>query len=199
MIPADAPGSGAEPANHSPLLSNPCGPVGATLAHLSFNILGWSSWLLLAGAGRRQRAGRGPAQGARTRGPRVLGFALLAGRLRGHDSQVRPGHQAQPSGGQRRIRRRRRGDIPVRRQFGPYGMLLLMVSAGAFGLVLCHDVLFTWPVAGGRDLGAGAAGPSSGRQGARGRGRLTVSSFPWFQARPSRRCPRCPARRLVPH
>ena len=29
--------------------------------------------------------------------------------------------------------------------FGPYGMLLIMVSAGAFGLVLCHDVL-TWPV-----------------------------------------------------
>ena len=30
--------------------------------------------------------------------------------------------------------------------FGPYGMLLIMVSAGAFGLVLCLDVLFTWPV-----------------------------------------------------
>ncbi len=25
-------------------------------------------------------------------------------------------------------------------------MLLIMVSAGALGLVLCHDVLFTWPV-----------------------------------------------------
>ena len=47
--PADAPGSGAEPPNHSPLLSNPCGPVGATLAHVSFNVLGWSSWLLLLG------------------------------------------------------------------------------------------------------------------------------------------------------
>ena len=47
--PADAPGSGAEPANESPLLSNPCGPVGATLAHVLFNVLGWSSWLLLLG------------------------------------------------------------------------------------------------------------------------------------------------------
>ena len=45
--PADAPGSGAEPANQSPLLSNPCGPVGATLAHVLFNVLGWSSWLLV--------------------------------------------------------------------------------------------------------------------------------------------------------
>jgi len=47
--PADAPGSGAAPANRSPLLSNPCGPVGATLAHVLFNVLGWSSWLLLLG------------------------------------------------------------------------------------------------------------------------------------------------------
>ncbi len=47
--PADAPGSGAEPANQSPFLSNPCGPVGATLAHVSFNVLGWSSWLFLVG------------------------------------------------------------------------------------------------------------------------------------------------------
>ena len=47
--PADAPGSGAEPPNRSPMLSNPCGPVGATLAHVLFNVLGWSSWLVLLG------------------------------------------------------------------------------------------------------------------------------------------------------
>ncbi|MGC8643635.1 MAG: DNA translocase FtsK 4TM domain-containing protein, partial [Isosphaeraceae bacterium] len=73
--PADAPGSGADPPNHSPLLTNPCGPVGASLAHLLQTSLGWASWLLLFGlvavnvliAARRQTADRlAPA----------LGFAL---------------------------------------------------------------------------------------------------------------------------
>jgi S-DNA-T family DNA segregation ATPase FtsK/SpoIIIE len=30
-------------------------------------------------------------------------------------------------------------------QFGPYGMLLIMLAAGVLGLVLCQDVLITWP------------------------------------------------------
>ena len=43
--PADPPGRGAEPVNQPP--TNPCGPVGAALAHVLFTTLGWSSWLLL--------------------------------------------------------------------------------------------------------------------------------------------------------
>ena len=43
--PADPPGHGAEPVNQPP--TNPCGPVGAVFAHILFNTLGWSSWLLL--------------------------------------------------------------------------------------------------------------------------------------------------------
>ena len=42
--PADPPGRGAEPANVQP--SNPCGPVGAALAHVLFTTLGWSTWLV---------------------------------------------------------------------------------------------------------------------------------------------------------
>src|SRR5262245_175459 len=42
--PADPPGRGAEPANAQP--TNPCGPVGAVLAHAMFTTLGWSSWLI---------------------------------------------------------------------------------------------------------------------------------------------------------
>ncbi|MGA7498571.1 MAG: DNA translocase FtsK 4TM domain-containing protein [Isosphaeraceae bacterium] len=141
--PADAPGSGAEPANHSPLLSNPCGPVGATLAHMSFNILGWSSWLLLLGLAavnvlvvtRRKVADRvGPA----------LGFALLLAASAGMIHKFAPGIRPSPpvgSGGYT-------GALVATflfSHFGPYGMLLIMVSAGAFGLELCHDVL-TWPV-----------------------------------------------------
>ncbi len=45
--PADPPGHGAEPSNQPP--HNPCGPVGAVIAHVLFNTLGWSSWLLLLG------------------------------------------------------------------------------------------------------------------------------------------------------
>ncbi|MGA9926063.1 MAG: DNA translocase FtsK 4TM domain-containing protein [Isosphaeraceae bacterium] len=142
--PADAPGSGAEPANHSPLLSNPCGPVGATLAHVSFNVLGWSSWLLLLGlvavnvlvVARRKVADRvGPA----------LGFGLVLAVSAGMIHKFAPGIRPSPpvgSGGYT-------GALVATflfNHFGPYGMLLIMVSAGAFGLVLCLDVLFTWPV-----------------------------------------------------
>ncbi len=142
--PADAPGAGAEPANHSPLLSNPCGPVGATLAHVLFNILGWSSWLLLLGlaaanvlvVARRQVPDRvGPA----------LGFGLVLAVSAGMIHKFAPGIRPSPPVGSG-------GYIGafvaafLFSHFGPYGMLLIMVSAGAFGLVLCHDVLFTWPV-----------------------------------------------------
>src|SRR5271168_4059818 len=44
---ADPPGWNASPRNEPP--SNPCGPVGATLAHLLFITFGWSSWLLMLG------------------------------------------------------------------------------------------------------------------------------------------------------
>ncbi len=43
--PADPPGRGAEPVNQPP--TNPCGPVGAALAHVLFTTLGWSCWLLV--------------------------------------------------------------------------------------------------------------------------------------------------------
>src|SRR3954452_1945563 len=45
--PDDAPGRSAEPANSPP--ANPCGPVGATLAFVLFQALGWSSYQLLLG------------------------------------------------------------------------------------------------------------------------------------------------------
>jgi len=141
--PADAPGSGAAPANRSPLLSNPCGPVGATLAHVLFNVLGWSSWLLLLGllavnilvVARRKVPDRvGPA----------VGFGLVLAVTAGLIHKFGPGIRPSPpvgSGGYA-------GALMATflfSHFGPYGMLLIMVSAGVFGLVLCHDVLFTWP------------------------------------------------------
>jgi S-DNA-T family DNA segregation ATPase FtsK/SpoIIIE len=39
--PADAPGRAVEPANNPP--NNPCGPVGARLAHVLYTSVGWGS------------------------------------------------------------------------------------------------------------------------------------------------------------
>jgi S-DNA-T family DNA segregation ATPase FtsK/SpoIIIE len=145
--PADAPGWGAEPPNRSPLLSNPCGPVGASLAHMLYSVLGWSSWLLLLGmlavnihvVTRRQVSDRiTPA----------LGFGLLLLVASGLIQKFGPGIRPSPpvgSGGYA-------GALAVTflfGQFGPYGMLLLLLSAGVFGLLLCHEFLFLWPA---RDL-----------------------------------------------
>jgi S-DNA-T family DNA segregation ATPase FtsK/SpoIIIE len=141
--PADAPGSGAEPANHSPLLSNPCGPVGATLAHLSFSVLGWASWLLVLGL-----AAVNVLVVARhkvyDRVVPALGFGLLltvlAGMIHKFASGIRPSPPV-GSGGYA-------GAVVATflfNHFGPYGMLLIMISAGAFGFLLCHEVLFVWP------------------------------------------------------
>lgn len=158
--PADAPGSGAEPPNRSPMLSNPCGPVGATLAHVMFNVLGWSSWLVLLGlvavnvlvSTRRAIPDRvSPA----------LGFALVVAVAAGLIHKFAPGLRPSPpvgSGGYA-------GAMVATflfSHFGPYGMLLIMVSAGVFGLVLCHDVLFTWPV---RDVSTWVRGRLGGKRG----------------------------------
>jgi S-DNA-T family DNA segregation ATPase FtsK/SpoIIIE len=141
--PADSPGTGAVPPNHSPYLSNPCGPVGATLAHVLFVSLGWTSWLALVGlvavnvlvvAGRRVPDRAGPA----------LGFGLFLAVAAGLVQKYAPGLWPSPpvgSGGYV-------GALVssfLFSHFGPYGMLLIMLAAGAAGLVLCHDVVLTWP------------------------------------------------------
>jgi S-DNA-T family DNA segregation ATPase FtsK/SpoIIIE len=142
--PADSPGSGAHPPNLSPLLSNPCGPVGAALAHLLFNTLGWSSWLLLLGL-----LAVNVLFVARHKVPDRLaptvGFALFLAVSAGLIQKFGPGLRPSPpvgSGGYA-------GALVssfLFSHFGPSGMLLIMLSAGAFGALLCHDVLFTWPL-----------------------------------------------------
>src|SRR4051794_18008160 len=72
--PADPPGRDSEPVNAA--VANPCGPVGAALAHALFQVLGWSSWLLLAGLGAADLlwfARRSVSEP----GHRLVGFALM--------------------------------------------------------------------------------------------------------------------------
>ncbi|MFO0888361.1 MAG: DNA translocase FtsK 4TM domain-containing protein [Isosphaeraceae bacterium] len=167
--PADAPGRGSEPPRESADLSNPCGPVGASLAHVLFSLFGWASWLVLLSslaanvlvAARRKVPDRvSPAIGA------GLLLAVAAGLLHRYAQGLRPSPPVGTGG--------YAGALVATflfSHFGPYGMLLILLAAGVFGIVLSHDVLFTWPI---RELSAWTrrlgrrgvvAGPSVARPG----------------------------------
>jgi DNA segregation ATPase FtsK/SpoIIIE, S-DNA-T family len=138
---ADPPGWNASPRNEP--ATNPCGPVGATLAHLMFVTLGWSSWLLLLGLAvvdllvcvRRPVPDRlGPS----------LGFGLLLIVTAGLIHKLTPGLQPSPpvgSGGYIGAL----VAVFLEVHFGPLGMRLILAASGLFGLALCHDVVFLWP------------------------------------------------------
>jgi DNA segregation ATPase FtsK/SpoIIIE, S-DNA-T family len=139
---ADPPGWNASPRNEPP--ANPCGPVGATLAHLMLITLGWSSWLLLLGLAvvdllicvRRPVPDRlGPS----------LGFGLLLIVTAGSIHKLAPGLSPSPpvgSGGYIGALTA----IFLEVHFGPLGMRLILAASGLFALALCHDVVFLWPV-----------------------------------------------------
>jgi S-DNA-T family DNA segregation ATPase FtsK/SpoIIIE len=166
--PADAPSLAAEPPNPTP--ANPCGPVGAMLAFLLFQLLGWSSHLLLLGLAvvdlllfRRRRVPEPRLQ--------LVGFALILAVGAGLLQKFCPGLPRSPpvgSGGYL-------GAVAVtflEGQLGPAGMFLILGAAGLTGLALCSEVLLVWParelVRGYRGLRARAAAPSTA--GGRGMG-----------------------------
>ncbi|HEV3121893.1 MAG TPA: DNA translocase FtsK 4TM domain-containing protein, partial [Isosphaeraceae bacterium] len=136
--PADPPGCAAEPPNAPP--RNPCGPVGAALAHLLFTTFGWSSFLLSLGLAAadvlwfRRRA----VPEVRSR---LAGFALVVAVAAALVQKMAPELSPSPpvgSGGYV-------GALAVaffEGQFGWAGMLLILTSAGLLGLWLCGEVLF---------------------------------------------------------
>ncbi len=163
--PADAPGAATEPANAP--TANPCGPVGATVAHLLFATLGWAAYLVLLALVAldvllfRRRA-------VPEKALRLLGAALAV------TVAAALGHRF--ASGLRQIPPVGAGGyvgalvaIFLEGQFGLAGMLLILAAAGVVGLVLCHDVVFVWPVQElvrafrrgetGAPAGATAAGP----------------------------------------
>jgi DNA segregation ATPase FtsK/SpoIIIE, S-DNA-T family len=140
--PADPPGRAAEPVNQPP--TNICGPVGALFAHVLFTTLGWSSWLLLLGLAvvnilvttrRRVPDKIGP----------TLGFALVLIVAAGFFHKLAPTLMPSPaigSGGYAGAL----AAIFLEVHFGLAGLILILTATGLFGLALCHDVIFLWPV-----------------------------------------------------
>ncbi|MFO0908412.1 MAG: DNA translocase FtsK [Isosphaeraceae bacterium] len=139
--PSDPPGSSVSPANNP--VSNPCGPVGATLAHLVFLIVGWGGLLLLAGLAAinvhlfGRRVVPEPAV-------RLSGFGLTlvvaSALLQRYAPGLRPAHPV-GSGGYV-------GALVasfLEGQFGVAGLILILGASGFLGLVFCHDVLLLWP------------------------------------------------------
>ncbi len=140
--PADPPGHAAEPVNQPP--TNPCGPVGAVFAHILFSTLGWASWLLLLGLGVVNLLLTARRAVPDKLGP-TLGFGLVVGVASGLIHKVAPGLTPSPAVGS--------GGylgalvaIFLEVHFGPVGMRLILAAAGLFGVALCHDVFFLWPI-----------------------------------------------------
>jgi S-DNA-T family DNA segregation ATPase FtsK/SpoIIIE len=140
--PADPPSADVEPANSVP--SNWCGPVGSLLAHVLVVTIGWASYLVLYALAVvdllvfRRRA----VADARLR---ILGFGLLtavaAALVQRLGAGLLPAH-AVGAGGYL-------GALEVAflgGQFGPVGMLLILMAVGFVGLALCHDVLIMSPL-----------------------------------------------------
>lgn len=159
--PADPPGTAAVPAN-SPA-ANPCGPVGAMLAHALLSTVGWASVLVLLGLVVvdilifRRRA-------VPEKGWRLAGFGLVL-IVASTVAQWTLGTilRSPPVGPGGYVGAATRAFLAA--QFGPIGTVLILVAAGSVGLVLCHDVLLVWPIRelmlatrGHRDTGSASPG-----------------------------------------
>jgi S-DNA-T family DNA segregation ATPase FtsK/SpoIIIE len=139
--PADPPGTTVEPAPE--VVSNPCGPVGATIAHVLITSVGAASYLILYSvlAADVLLLRKRPVPEKRVR---ALGLVLLITVLAAVSHRFEIGLPAHPpvgSGGYL-------GAIVaifLEGQFGFYGMLLILSSIGLVGFALCYDALFLWP------------------------------------------------------
>jgi DNA segregation ATPase FtsK/SpoIIIE, S-DNA-T family len=140
--PEDPPGSSAEPTNSPP--TNPCGPVGAALAHLLFVTVGRAAYLVLFALlvidllAFRRRKVVDPAL-------RVFGFGLVVVVGSALIQKFDPSHRSSPpvgSGGYIGAA----SAAFLEGQFGQAGMLLILSTLGFVGLALCHDLLLVWPI-----------------------------------------------------
>jgi len=139
--PDDPPGSAASPLNDPP--ANPCGPVGAALAHWSLSAVGKASYVLLFGVlvldllWFRRR----PVPDRLTRGLGVAAVVVVAAAVVQRCFPCLPPCPPVGSGGY--LGALVAGFLEA--QFGPWGMGLILAAAGVVGLIYCGDLLFLWP------------------------------------------------------
>jgi len=139
--PADPPGHSVEPANSPP--SNPCGPVGAALAHVLYLTLGRASYVVLLGFSAvnllwfYRRALPEVSM-------RLTGFLLTLVVAAPLIQKIAPGwgpsHPVGSGGYLGAL-----GVLFLEGYFGLYGMLLILLATGLVGITLCYDVCFYWP------------------------------------------------------
>jgi DNA segregation ATPase FtsK/SpoIIIE, S-DNA-T family len=140
--PGDPPGTAASPPNAPP--ANPCGPVGAALAHGLFQSVGWASYLILLAIAAVDLLyiRRRPVP---ERGLRIGGFLLVLLVASSLLQKFWPGLHPSPAVGSGGYL----GALAVTflgQQFGPVGMILILLATGLAGLGFCYDVLFLWPL-----------------------------------------------------
>ncbi|WP_422925908.1 DNA translocase FtsK [Singulisphaera sp. PoT] len=139
--PADPPGRSVYPPNSPP--TNPCGPVGAALAHLLFMTMGRASYVVLLGVCSinllwfYRRAMPEIAT-------RLVGFLLMlivtAPLIYKIAPNWAPSHPIGSGGFLGSL-----GVHFLEGFFGLYGMFLILLATGVVGLTLCYDVLLYWP------------------------------------------------------
>ena len=140
--PADPPGSDSLPANHPP--ANPCGPVGAAIAHGLFISFGRASFLVLFASAVgvllafRRRKVADP-------GLNVFGLGLLLLVASALVRRFAPDQGPAPAVGSGGYLGASAVAV-LEGQFGLAGMLLILAAAGFVGLALCQDVLIAWPI-----------------------------------------------------
>ncbi|MDG3002314.1 FtsK/SpoIIIE family DNA translocase [Paludisphaera mucosa] len=143
--PADAlPGRGRpDAAAATAQLANPCGPVGARLAHLVHQAFGWASWLalgallalnLLVARARRPADRVAPAVGF------LLVLTVAAALIDKFAAGLRPSAPVGPGGyaGAMAV-------AALESHFGLAGMLLILAAAALFGAALCQEALVSLP------------------------------------------------------
>jgi S-DNA-T family DNA segregation ATPase FtsK/SpoIIIE len=139
--PADAPGWAAEPAHLVP--NNPCGPVGATIAHLLYTSIGSAAWIVWPGLVAVNILYLSRRKVADLIAP-TLGFGLVVASAAGFIQHFLPSLRNSPPIGPGGYLGALLGTF-LETHFGPAGLLLILATAGLFGLLLCYEVLYLWP------------------------------------------------------
>ncbi|HEU5117718.1 MAG TPA: DNA translocase FtsK 4TM domain-containing protein, partial [Isosphaeraceae bacterium] len=141
--PTDPPGS-ASWSRHPSAPHNPCGPVGALLAHTLQSLFGAASWLVLYAllivdllVLRRRLVAEIPL--------RLLGFSFLVAVLAATVQLVAPGLPRHPPIGSGGYLGALLATV-LSAQVGPVGVILFLVAFGLVGLSLCYEILLIWPI-----------------------------------------------------